>query len=67
MIKNNLSKILGEKRIKMSELQKLTGLGKTTVIRLYHDRTTNIDFNTLNKLCEALDCTTQELLEYIPD
>ena len=67
MIKNNISKILGEKRMKMSELQKLTGLGKTTVIRLYHDRTTNIDFNTLNKLCEALDCTTQELLEYIPD
>lgn len=67
MLKNNLSKILGEKRMKMAELQKLTGLGKTTVIRLYHNKTTSIDFNTLNKLCEVLDCTAHDLFEYIPD
>lgn len=67
MIKNNLSKILGEKRMKMAELQRLTGLGKTTIIRLYHNKTTNIDFNTMNKLCAALDCTAHDLFEYIPD
>ncbi len=67
MLKNNLSKILGEKRMKMSELQQLTGLGKTTVIRLYYARTTNINFKTLDKLCKALDCTAHDILEYVPD
>jgi len=67
MLKNNLSKLMGEKRIKLSELQKLTGLSINTIRRLYYDTTNTISFNTVEKLCDALECTTQELLEYIPE
>jgi len=67
MLKNNLSKIMGEKRIKLSELQKLTGLSINTIRRLYYDTTNTISFNTVEKLCDALECTTQDLLEYTPD
>lgn len=67
MLKNNLSKILGEKRIKMSELQEITGLGKRTIFRLYHNQTNTISFNTIEKLCKALDCNAHDLFEYIPD
>ncbi|MFA6989860.1 MAG: helix-turn-helix transcriptional regulator [Candidatus Gastranaerophilaceae bacterium] len=67
MIKNNLSKLMGEKRIKMSELQRLAGLSESTIRRIYYDTSNNISYTTIDKLCKALDCNTQELLEYIPD
>lgn len=67
MLKNNLSKIPGEKRIKMHELQNLSGLGKDTIIRVYYNRTKNISFETIDKLCNALECNTQELFEHTQD
>lgn len=67
MINNKLSEILGKKRIRMSELQKMTGLSHTTIINIYYDRSKNISFDTINKLCTALDCSIGELFEYIPD
>ena len=67
MINNKLSEILGKKRIRMSELQKMTGLSHTTVINIYYDRSKNISFETIDKLCKALECNIQDLFEYIPD
>ena len=67
MINNKLSEILGRKKIKMSELQRMTGLSQTAVINLYYNKTKSISFDTINKLCNALECNTQELFEFIPD
>lgn len=67
MIKNNLSEILGRKRLKMSELSDLAGLNKNTVLNLYHDRSTRIEFQVLDKICAALDIQPGELLEWVPD
>jgi len=67
MLKNNLSKLMGEKRIKIYELEKLSSVSRSTLTRLYYNQTNTISFNTIEKLCKALECTTQELLEYIPD
>jgi putative transcriptional regulator len=67
MIKNNLSKIMGEKRINMVKLSELTGLSRNAIFHLYHDKTSQITFDTINKICTALQCNTQELFEYIPD
>ncbi len=66
-IKNNLSKIMGEKRINMRELHRNTGLSTNTIFRLYHNKTSNINFITLAKLCKALDCSVSDILEYVPD
>jgi len=67
MIKNNLSRILGEKRMKMTELCSLTGLSKSTVFRIYHDQISNISIETIDKICNVLECSTQELFEHIQD
>jgi len=67
MIKNNLSRILGEKRMKMTELCSLTGLSKSTIFRIYHDQISNISIETIDKLCNVLECNTQELFEHIQD
>lgn len=67
MIKNRLSIILGEQRMRVSELSKLTGISQNALHKIYHNKTKGIDFDTLNRLCSALQRNSQELFEYIPD
>jgi len=67
MIKNRLSIILGEQRMRVSELSKLTGISQNALNKIYHDKTKGIDFDTLNKLCSTLQRNTQELFEFTQD
>ncbi len=67
MIRNNISLLIGKKRMTIAETAKLAGISYNTVYALYYDTTAGIEFSTLNKLCYALDCTTNDLLTYIPD
>lgn len=65
MIKNNLSRLLGERRMKMTELCALTGLSKNTVFRMYHELATNFSLDTIDRICLALNCNVQDIFEYI--
>lgn len=67
MIKNNLSKLMGEKRINIQEMHEVTELSRSTISNIYHARVTNISLNTINKICWYLNCTVGDLFEYIPD
>jgi len=67
MINIVLSKILEEKRIKMSELSELSGVNKNTILSLYHNRVKRVDFDTLEKIAKPLNISPLELLEYTPD
>ena len=60
MIRIKLSRVLGEKRIKQKTLAEMTGLSPNTVFNLYHEKTRSIDFETLDKICIALDCSPDE-------
>lgn len=62
-----LSALLGERKWKMMDLARATGLSKTTIFQLYHEKTTRIDLDTIAKICEALGCQAGELLVYVPD
>lgn len=66
-IESRLSHILGAKRLKMSEVARKTGIGKSTLLRLYHDRAEGIRFDVLAKLCHFLNCQPGDLLVYVPD
>ena len=66
-IKVNLSKIMGEQKLKVSELSRRTRISRQALYKLYHERSERIELETLAKLCQALDCTVGELLEYVPD
>ena len=67
MIKNNLSTIMGSKRIRIAEVARISGLGYDTVFNIYHDKSKGIDFKTLDKLCWALECTPNDIFPYTPD
>lgn len=51
----------------MPELQKMTEFSQTAIINLYYNKTKSASFETINKICNALECNTQELFEFIPD
>ncbi len=64
MIENRLSRLLGERRMSVSELQRRTGLAYTTLHSLYHGRTDRIDLDTLDRICRALGVGVGDILEY---
>lgn len=51
----------------VAETARIAGVTYNTVYNLYHNKTSGIDFDTLNKLCFALDCTPNDLFHYTPD
>lgn len=63
MIKVHLSRIMGEQRLNIADVSKITGLHRNGLTKLYKEETNGITFDTLEKLCLALDCTISDLLE----
>ena len=53
--------------MKMSELALKAGINKNTVLNLYHGRSTRIEFEVLNKICNILECTPSDILRHTPD
>ena len=66
-VRCNLSTLMGQKRLNIQDINDKTGLARNTISALYHDKAKRIDYETINKLCEALECSSSELIEYIPD
>ena len=63
-IKSRLSILMGEKRYNIQDVYEKTGLSRSTVARLYHDKTQRVDYDTLDKLCELFDCVVSDIIEY---
>lgn len=62
MIKCHLSKILGERRLKIADVARDTEINRGTITRLYHETAVRVDFEVLEKLCKYLDCEIGDLL-----
>ncbi|OAV06975.1 putative transcriptional regulator [Moraxella catarrhalis] len=67
MIKCNLILLLAERRLKVADAVRQTGISKTTLHKIYKDESTQIDFETIDKLCGFLGITMGEIFEYVPD
>ena len=65
MLKNNISAIMGAKRIKIYELEKISGMSRSTITRLYYNQTNTVSFNTIENICKALNCTPGDLFEVV--
>jgi len=65
MIKCHLSRILGERRITMAQLERETGIGRNPLGRLYNETYKKIDIGHLNTLCEYFEIELSDLIEYV--
>lgn len=67
MIRCHLSRLMGEKKMKVIDVARETGLHRNTITLLYKETATRVDFETVNKLCELFECQVSDLLEYQND
>lgn len=65
-MRNNLSILLGERLLKVSDVHEATGISKTTLTNLYYQRVMNVQLETLQKICDFLQVSLSELIEYTP-
>ena len=60
-----LWKLLIDKDLKKKDLGKLANISTYTINKL--NRGDNVNTNTLVKICGALDCTFDDIMEVIPE
>lgn len=65
MVKCHLSRLMGEKKVKISHVARETGLDRGTLTRLYHETAERVDLDAIDRLCRFFGCTVSDLLEYV--
>jgi len=67
-IKILLSKLLGERKMRVVELSRRTSINQNALGKLYNEKgVKGIRFLTINRLCEALNCRVGDLFKYVPE
>src|SRR5688500_10730976 len=67
MIRIHLSRLLGERRMKIAELSRHTGISQHALLKLYHEKAEMIRLDTLERICKALGCQISDLVEYVKE
>jgi putative transcriptional regulator len=67
MIVVNLDVMLAKRKMRSKELAERIGLTEANLSLLKSGKVKGVRFDTLNKICDALDCQPGDLLEYRPD
>ena len=66
MIKCHLSRLMGERKLKIVDVARETGLHRNTVTLLYNETAARVDLEAIDKLCEFFDVEVGELFERVP-
>ena len=67
MILSKFPVILAERKLRVADVVRATGMSKSTLHKLYNEDSSRIDFNTVNELCKFLDVQVGDLFVYVPD
>ena len=60
-----LWKLLIDKDLKKKDLAKIANISNYTITKL--TRGDNVTTDDLGRICEALDCSIEDIMEFIPD
>ena len=64
MVICKLPVLLAERRMRVADLIRGTGINKTTLHKLYNGDLTRIDLETIDRICECLDIQVGDLLVF---
>jgi len=64
VIKCHLSKLMGERKLKISDVARDTGLHRNTITLLYQETATRVDLEAIDALCRYFNVPVGELLEW---
>ncbi|MCD8050141.1 MAG: helix-turn-helix transcriptional regulator [Clostridiales bacterium] len=61
-VTSRFAALLGERRKKISDVARATGISRTTLTHLYYGTSRAVSFETLNKLCQYFGCGVGDIL-----
>ena len=65
MVKCHLSRILGERKLKVAEIARDTGINRNTLHRLYNETATRVDLEVIEQICRYLQIEVGDLFEVV--
>ncbi|NRB41361.1 MAG: helix-turn-helix transcriptional regulator [Pseudomonadales bacterium] len=65
MIKCNLSRYMGEQKMNISDVARLTSLNRSTISLLYHEKATRIELEAIESLCKLFHCEVGDLFQLL--
>lgn len=63
MVRCHLARLMGERKMKIVDVARETGLNRNTVTLLYKETAQRIELDALEKLCILFECEVGDLLE----
>lgn len=67
MIRCHLARLMGERKMKISDVLRETGLRRNTVTLMYKEIGQKIDIEALDRLCLLFECEVADMLEFIEE
>jgi putative transcriptional regulator len=67
LIKCHLSRLMGERKLKISDVARDTGLHRNTITLLYQETANRVDIDALDALCKYFGVSVGEILEFIDE
>jgi putative transcriptional regulator len=58
---------MGERKLKISDVARDTGLHRNTITLLYQETANRVDIDALNALCKYFEVSVGDLFEFIDD
>lgn len=66
-IKIKIADVMKEKQISKTKLSYLAFLQLRQLNNLINEKAARVDFDVLARICNALDCKIEDILEYVPE
>ncbi|MGC9385898.1 MAG: helix-turn-helix domain-containing protein [Hydrogenovibrio sp.] len=67
MIRCNLSTLMGQRKLKISDVSRDTGIHRNTISLLYKEEATRIELKVVEQLCRYFDCEIGEFFEIVDE
>jgi putative transcriptional regulator len=65
MIRCHFARLLGERKLKISDVARDTGINRGTLTRLYQETSERVELDVLDQLCEYFGIDLPALLERV--
>lgn len=65
VIRCHLARFMGERKMKIMDVARETGLNRNTVTLLYKETAKKVDLDAIDKLCVLFDCEVGEMFERV--
>jgi putative transcriptional regulator len=64
-VQSKLSRLMGERRVRIIDVSRATGISRNMLSKLYYDRAHRVDLADIAKLCDYLECSVADLFEIV--